>query len=202
MLLRRTLSSSWLSEDSLQIMRKTRLLLGLSAVAVLAAVLVVILRHSDSEVATKGPLGPPGNPSTVCLPSRLGHAVTIGLQNFTNSGHDAVTIDRVTLGTVRGLKLAGAYAVPGRYTVGVWNNFPPPARQLLKGVQWDKRRQPAGTRVQPGRWVNVVAGVDPTRKAEDSSTGIVLWYHDGSQRFELRTNVRILVAVPPARCRP
>jgi hypothetical protein len=150
----------------------------------------------------EGPLGPPGDPSTVCLSSRLGHAVTIGLQNFTDGGHDAVTIDRVTLGAAHGLKLAGADAVPGRYTVGVWNDFPPLARQLLKGVQWEKRRPPAGTSVQPGGWANVVAGVDPTREAEDSSTGIVLWYHDGSQHYELRTNVRILVVVPPARCRP
>jgi hypothetical protein len=189
-------------------MRKFRLLLGLPAVVALAAVLavtavlVIILRPSGSAVALGGPLGPPGNQSTVCLPSRLGHAVTIGLQDFTNSGHDAVIIDRVTLGAPRNLRLAGAYAVPGRYAVGVWESFPPPAGQLLQGVQWAKRRQPAGTRIPPGAWVNVVAGVEPTRKAKDTSTGIIVWYRDGSTHYELRTNVRMIVSVPPARCRP
>jgi hypothetical protein len=181
-------------------MRKISLLLGLLAVAVLAAVLVVIVRPSASAVSLGGPLGPPGNLSTVCLPSRLGHAVTIGIQDFTNSGHDSVIVDRVTFGTPHSLRLAGAYAVPGRYTVGVWRTFPPPAGQLLKGVQWARRRQAAGTRVSSGGWVNVAAGIDPTRKAKDTTTGIVVWYHDGSKRYELRTNVRVIVSVPPARC--
>jgi hypothetical protein len=183
-------------------MPKASLLLGLPLVAALAAVLAVVLWPSDSSVVLGGPLGPPGNLSTVCEGSRLGHPVTIGIQDFTNSGHDAIVIDRVTLGTSRDLRLAGAYIVPGRFTVGVWENFPPPAGQLLQGVQWDKRRHPAGTRVAPGGWVNVVAGIAPTRRARDTSTGIVVWYHDGSKHFELRTNLRVIVAVPPARCRP
>jgi hypothetical protein len=182
-------------------MRKAGLLLGLLTLVALAAVLVIILRPSASAVTLGGPLGPPGNLSTLCTPSRLGQPVTIGLQNFTNSSHDTVTIDRVTLASPRNLTLAGAYTVPGRYLVGVWPTFPPPARQLVKGVQWAKRRHPAGARVPPGGWVNVVAGVDPTRRGQDTTTGIVVWYHDGGTRYELRSNVRVIVPVPPARCR-
>jgi hypothetical protein len=82
--------------------RKISLLLGLLVVAVLAVVLVVIVRPFTSAVSLGGPLGPPGNLSTV--------------------------------------------------------------------------------------------------SARDTTTGIVVWYHDRSKRYELRTSVHVIVSVPPARC--
>jgi hypothetical protein len=127
-------------------MTKTRLLRGLLLVAALSAVLVAILRPFASAVADGGPLGPQDNPGTACLPGRPGHGNTDGLESYINSGPDSVIIDRVSLAAPRDLRLAGAYIVPGRYAVGTWGTFPPPAGQLPKGVEWAKRRLPPGTR--------------------------------------------------------
>jgi hypothetical protein len=181
------------------------LLAGLLVVAALAAVLLVVVRPFSSGPAAEavilgGPLGPAGNLSTICEPTRLGNAVTIGIQGFSNRGDNTVTIDRMTLGAARDIRLTGAFIVPGRYLVGAWGTFPPPARQLMKGVQWASRRHPAGTRVRPHGWVGVVAGVEPTGHATGKSAGIVVWYHDGGKHYELQTNVRILLKVAPARC--
>jgi hypothetical protein len=97
---------------------RMRLLLGLLAVAVLAAVLVIVLRPSGSVLAS-GPLGPPGNHDSNCLPGGPKNSVlTEGNQNVTNSGHDTVVVDRLVLASPHHLKLTGAYLVPGQGLVG------------------------------------------------------------------------------------
>lgn len=127
-------------------MRRTSLLLGLLAVAVLAAVLVIVLKPFASAVTLGGPLGPAGNLSTACEPTQLGRPVTIGIQDLTNSGHGNVVIDRLALGDPRDIKLAGAYTLPGRYAVGAWATFPlRPASwtRACSGLSGSRRREPA-----------------------------------------------------------
>lgn len=176
------------------------MLLGLLLVAALAAILVAVLRPFASTVVDGGPLGPQDNGATACLPGRSGHANTDGLENYLNSGHSTVIIDRVSLAKPSGLKLAGAYVVPGRYSVGTWATFPPPAGQLPHGVEWAKRRPPAGTRVPPGHRINVVAGIEPVHDATGSTAGIVVWYHDGSTHYQRQSTVRVVIKISPARC--
>jgi hypothetical protein len=181
-------------------MRKARLLLGLLLVAALAAVLVAVLRPFATTVVDGGPLGPQDNPGTACLPGRPGHGNTDGLESYVNSGPGIVIIDRVSLASPRNLRLAGAYIVPGRYAVGTWGTFPPPAGQLPKGVKWAERRLPAGTHVLPGQRVNVVVGVAPTRDTSGSTAGILVWYHDRHTYYERRSSIRVAIKVSPARC--
>lgn len=183
-------------------MRRRRLLIGLAglAAAALAAVLTVVFWSAGRTVIIGGPLGPSGNLSTVCDPGQPGRADTVGIQNFRNAGRDTLVIDRVTLADPRSLRLAGAFIVPGQDLVGVGGPFPPPADQIPKGVQWAKRRLPPGTQVPPGAWISIPVGVEPTRDATGRSAGLVIWYHDGSTRYELRSNVRMVITVRPARC--
>jgi hypothetical protein len=181
-------------------MRRTSLLLGLLAVAVLAAVLVIVLKPFASAVTLGGPLGPAGNLSSACEPTQLGRPVTIGIQDFTNSGHGNVVIDRLALGDPRDIKLAGAYTLPGRYAVGAWATFPPPASQLDTGVQWAKRQPPPGTRIRPGHWISVAVGVERTGHRIGRTTGIVIWYHDGTAHYELRTLLQIELKAGLAPC--
>jgi hypothetical protein len=107
-------------------MQRARLL-RLLGVCVLAAVVVIIVRPSSSGPAVNsGPLGPPASAVFECLLGRLGGADTEGSLLLTNRGHDTVAIDRLSLASPDKLKLVGAYAVPGRWLVGTWNEFPAP----------------------------------------------------------------------------
>lgn len=180
-------------------MRNTRLLLGLPIAAVLAAVLVVVLRPSASAVTVGGPLGPQDSPGTACLPGQAGQANTDGLESYRNGGTLPVVIDRVSLAGAHGLRIAGADIVPGRYSVGTWKDFPPPC-QLPPGVQWAKRRPPQGARVLPGQWVNIVVGLEPTGSVSGRTAGLVVWYHVGGTRYERVSRIRVVIALPPAHC--
>jgi hypothetical protein len=179
-------------------MRRIGLLPGL-----LAGTVLVLAAACDSSTAGQGsgPLGWPGNPSTQCFgEAQPGHADTDGVQDFMNTGRNTIVIDRVTLASARHLRLVGAYTVPGRYLVGAWNSFPPPASELDKGVKWAERRRPAGTRVLPGHWVDIVVGVAPTSQATGRSAGIKVLYHADGTSYALQSRVQIVIKVRPAQC--
>ncbi len=175
------------------------MLLGLIPVAAAAAILVYILIPGTAP-AGSGPLGPPGNLATACLPASPGQADTEGLQNPTNSSHDTLVIDRVALASPQNITLVGAYIVPGTGLVGAWRGFPPPAGQLAKDVALTKWRPAAGARVLPGETIDVVAGLAPTSHATASTAGIEVFYHDGSTHYELVFNLRVIIKVAPATC--
>jgi hypothetical protein len=182
-------------------MKRARLLLGLLGLSILAAVVVIIVRPSSSGPAVNsGPLGPPTRAVFECLLGRLGGADTEGSLLLTNRGHDTVAIDRLSLAAPDKLRLAGAYAVPGRWLVGTWNEFPPPASQLPAAVQWSRRRAPAGARVLPGHSVNIVVGLAPTSHATGRTAGVQVWYHDGRTDYEYRSGIQVTVKQPPNRC--
>jgi hypothetical protein len=180
--------------------KKTRLP-GLLALTALAAVLAGC---SDSSGRPgPGPLGypgnQPGNQSTLCMgDGHLGLAYTEGLDSFTNTGHDTLIIDRVTITSVSHMRLVGGYIVPGRSVVGSFHTFPPPAGQLSKGVQWARRRLPAGTRVRPGDWINVVVGLAPTATTGNAKVEVI--YRDGDTRYERVSALRTIIKTPPLRC--
>lgn len=68
---------------------------------------------------------------------------------FTNSGPAAV-IDQIRLTHARGLRLLAAYTVPvtgqgGGY--GDRTGYPPPQRDLPRGVLWSRRQRADGARI-------------------------------------------------------
>lgn len=180
--------------------QRITLLPGLLALAALAGVLAGC--SSSSDRPGPGPLGYPGNQTpnqtTLCMDGHLGIAYTEGLDSFTNTSHDTLTITRVTLTSASHMRLVRAYIVPGRYLVGSFHTFPPPAGQLLKGVQWARRRPPAGTHIPPGHWINVVVGLEPTGTTGKAKVQVI--YQDGSTRYERVSSLRTIIKTPPLRC--
>lgn len=64
--------------------------------------------------------------------------------------------------------MTGAFLVPGNAGIGSAHGFP------------------------PGRWVNVVAGLERTATV-GSMAGIELAYHQGSNHYVLKTNLRVII---------
>jgi hypothetical protein len=110
---------------------RKRPLLGLLVVAALAAGLAGVFHRSEDAQQEAGPLGPPGNPSTLCLSVQPGHELTDGFQGFRNSGHSALITGQIILVPARNLEIAGAFVVPisGTALTGACDGFPPPANQ-------------------------------------------------------------------------
>jgi hypothetical protein len=149
-----------------------------------------------------GPLGYPGNPTNrdvLCLPSVHGQPDTVGIDVIRNNGHASLVIDRFGLSSARHLALVGGYVVAGRFAVGQWESFPPPAGRLDKGVQWSSREAPSGARVLPGHYINPVLGLKPTGHI-GSTAAAEIFYHVGSAHYVWKSPVKILIKVPPANC--
>ncbi len=171
------------------------------ALAVTAAgALIACSSAPGTAPVNSGPLGPPGNPLTECLPGSPQHADTEGLQTVTNSGKDTVTIDAIKLDEPRNIKLTGAYVIPGQGLVGSWLSFPPPVSQLPSDVDWSAREQAAGARIRPGETADVVLGLRPTSRATGSTPGAEVLYQDGDTHYELLFNLAVIIRVPPASC--
>jgi hypothetical protein len=180
-------------------MRRKMVLLGLIPVAAAAAIVGYIFVPGSASLGS-GPLGPPGNPDTACLPVSPGQADTEGLQNPTNNSGDTLVIDHVALASPQNITLVGAYIVPGTGLVGAWRGFPPPAGQLAKDVSLARWRRAVGARVLPGQTIDVVVGLAPTSRATASTAGIEVFYHDGSAEYEWVCKLRVILKVAPAKC--
>jgi hypothetical protein len=182
-------------------MRGRKRLPGLLALAVsVVGVLTACASGQGTAPVNSGPLGTPGNQMTECLPGSPRHADTEGLQDFTNSGQDTVTIDAIQFADPRNLKLTGAYVVPGEGVLGSWLSFPPPASAFLSGVDWSARQQAAGARIKPGETADLVLGLRPASDATASTSGAEVLYQDGSTHYELRFNLAVIITVPPGSC--
>ena len=176
-------------------MRPTKLLFCLLLLA--AAIL------GCSAAPSAGPLGPPGNGDTECMPANVGQTDTEGLQSFTNSGHDTLVIARVGLASARNIRLAGAYIVnigSGTELVGAWRGFPPAAGQLASDVALAKWQPVSGAKILPGETINVVVGLAPTSHAAASTAGVEIFYHDGGSQYELVSKLAVTIKVSPAKC--
>jgi hypothetical protein len=166
----------------------------------IATALALPAAACSSGPSTSGPLGPPGNYDFQCLPARLDHTDSDGVQNFKNYGHSTIVINHVTLAAPRHLKLTGAIAIPGIWLAGSWLSYPPPAAQLPRDVRWSQHRPAAGFQVLPGHWVNIVLGVEATAAPGGRSPGMIVAYHIGSSQYVLQSHVAVIIKVPPARC--
>jgi hypothetical protein len=171
------------------------------ALAVMAGgALIACSSGQGAAPVNSGPLGPPGNSLTECLPGSPRHADTEGLQVFTNSGKNTVTIDEIELVEPRNIILTGAYVIPGQALVGSLLTFPPPVGQLPSGVDWRAREPAPGARIRPGETADLVLGLRPATSATASTPGAEVLYHDGSTPYELRFNLAVIIKVPPASC--
>jgi hypothetical protein len=174
-------------------MREVRPLLLLVIVLVAAAALAsaVVALSSNHDAQSAGPLGPAGNHDWQCLPAKLREPDTFGAELLRNSSHATISIDRVELASARHLIIIGAYLVPGNAGVGTAHGFPPPSSEVREPY-WRERGTAPGYRVPPGRWINVVVGLDRTATV-GSTAGIEVAYHEGSTHYLLKTNFKVIL---------
>jgi hypothetical protein len=175
------------------------LLSGLLLIAVLAAVLVPVLTGHSVITGSDQPFGPQGGLSSECLPYYGGVPQTDGVIAVTNHAPQTATIERLSLGSPRRLRLIGAYIVPTTYVVmGAWRGWPPPrAAQHVPGTEWPRRHRPAGAQVRPGEKVSVVVGLalpsQVRQGGQGSSSGVTLRYRVGSQQYLWHSNVQAVL---------
>jgi hypothetical protein len=183
-------------------MRRGKRLPRLLVLAVsVAGVSIACASAPGTAPVNSGPLGPPGNEMTVCIPGSPQHADTEALQGFTNSGNDTVTIDAIQFADPRNLKLIGAYVAPGQGDLGALPSFPPPAATASSyDVDWSARQQAAGAHIKPGETADLVLGLRPVRNATARTSGAEVLYQDGSTHYELRFNLAVIITVPPESC--
>jgi len=179
--------------------RRILLLSGPLLIAVLAAVLVPVLTAQSVVTGSDQPFGPQGNQATECLPYYGGIALTDGVIAVTNHASQTATIERLSLGSPKRLRLIGAYIVPTTEVVmGAWRGWPPPqAAQHVPGTIWSRRHRPAGAQIRPGEKVSVVVGLalpgDPKKGSQGSSSGVTLRYRVGSQQYLWHSNVQVVL---------
>jgi hypothetical protein len=100
---------------------------------------------------------------------------TFGVDEFTNRGHDTVTLDRVTLLHPRHEHLISSWAMPGAALIGV---VPGPPHVAYMPSTWEGRRPAHGFRLGPGKPVVIVVDVAPTAAGLATSQGMTIC-HDG-----------------------
>jgi hypothetical protein len=162
-----------------------------------ALLLVLALAACSGGRADDGPLGPPMNNITLCLPVQPGRLVTQAFEEYANNGSQVATVERIFLAAPKNIRLAGAFLVPMSHALdvgGIGNvaGFPP--RQIPRGVYWSRRMVPTGARISPGELVNVVLGLAPAPGHTTGSTaGVVIWYREGGTEYALRSKVAVIV---------
>lgn len=107
--------------------------------------------------STHGPVHLGNSPGTICLPTSVDGALTMGFDVIRSKARSAVRITAVTLRDARGLTVAGAYLMPVRHRslVGVTNRWPPQHPSKATGGDWDARVNAVGTgRLDPGSGVH------------------------------------------------
>jgi hypothetical protein len=182
------------------------MLLGSSVLAVaLAAGFAVFVLTRSGGVIIGGPVGPPTNSTGECVPGPPGALQTDGFDILKNQGSQVAVIERLSLRSPHGLRLAGAFLVPlsGGDAVGVWHGFPPPARQVvrdLSGIEWARRESPRDARLLPGHRVNAVLGVQATSRKPGSAAGLAVHYRVGSQQYLFLTQSQIVIRTAPEHC--
>jgi hypothetical protein len=174
-----------------------------AAVALAVALAAAVGGCGSGGPANDGPLNSGGGShparGTECAPARLGQATTFGVERFTNHGPVAVVLDRVVLQHPYHERLAGSYAVPGIWLIGV---VPWPPRYPGIPATWKERRPVHGFRVAPGKSFNMVLGVTATATGLAISRGMLVYYHDPAGNYVTRDDVGMQIAVNKSQCDP
>ncbi len=153
---------------------------------------------SNSGPATDGPLSlhdsiPLGSN---CAPG--GHSWAFGFQQFANSGHTTVVLDRVVLLRPRNERLVGSFAVPGDRVLGVarWPVTYHPAQP-----NWKNRQPVHGFRLAPGKAFNMILGIEAvTGSQRAASKGMLVYYHDSSGNYVATGKSANIIAAIKRKC--
>lgn len=172
------------------------------SLAVASSIILAALMTSCSSGQTGvGPFGPTPSASDLqCDPATPGQVWTFADDEVRNHAQATATIDSVDLANPRGLKTLGAWAVrvTGRILYGAMPGEPP--KYDPRGFDWPQRRAAAGALVphtsSDNDVTNLVLVVRLTGK-RGTADGLDVWYHVGSQHYQLRTAVHYLLT---ARC--
>ncbi len=130
----------------------------------------------------------------------LGHPVTAGIFNLTNSGTTPVTITGVTLPGSHGLTMTRqVWLVPIRWdarehahiNVGVGWPYPPP---LKRAPQWVLREPAIGGIIRPHHTLNLVFGLTRTTAKAGKAPVPVIAYIAGGTSYTVREQTELIVA--------
>jgi hypothetical protein len=176
-----------------------------------AAVVAVLLLFGaaacgggKTDPAADGPLSSgrehgPIPRGSVCAPG--GEAQAFGDQQYTNYGHTAVVLDRVTLLDPRNQRLIGSYAVPGIELVGTTPWPPVNYRGFPLPATWKDRQPVHGFRLGPGKKFNLVIGVAAIRAGRAAtSQGILVYYHDAAGSYVAWNYFQNIIAATKTGC--
>ena len=114
---------------------------------------------------------------TICYPAKPGQTIAEGNYELNNKSSSTVTIQSVTLGSPRGIKMTGgAWIVPYIHNDGIGEAFWPPTAPA-----WAQRRRADGAQIKPGQDWNLIVGVARTTTKTGRYAGLVIRYSaDGS----------------------
>ena len=160
----------------------------------------VLAAGCGAASSTAGPLGPaPTGGSAQCIPDSNRTPVTVGETVFQNKSNEKLLIQKITLHDARNVTLLHTFVTPGdKEVIGNYFSYPPPERQLPKGVKLDTWRRAAGYVVQPHKWFGPITAVQPTPKARHgsyASTGMdIIYSYEGSQ-YTLNTKFTVQLKI-------
>jgi hypothetical protein len=163
----------------------------LAAVALAA---VWLTGCGGSNPVSTGPFGGNyGGESTCSTPLPPGSVFTDSDLAFRNAGPVAV-IGEVSFSHIHGLRLLAAYAVPNTGRGGGYGDrsgYPPPQRDLPRGVLWSQRQHADGAHIpttppKPAE-VDLVLVIQLTR-ASGTFSGIDLSYRTSGGRYHLHVD--------------
>jgi hypothetical protein len=178
------------------------------AACLIAALLAgVTAAGCSGNAVNTGPFGGANwNTGVICTPlSHVGELVTDGFISVRNSYRGTVAvISRVGLVRPHDAKLLRAYAVRlhDMPLYGVETGLPPHGGGNPSRYPWSARVDAVGARVPHFRRVSIDTNlllVIRTRGRHPGYQGISVWYHVGSQQYQLRTG--FAVHLPVGRCK-
>jgi hypothetical protein len=144
-----------------------------------------------------GPYGSAIGQGDVCAPARVGQPWTFGIDEFTNQGHDTVTLDRVTLVHPQHEHLISSWLMPGAALIGI---VPWPPRVARKPSTWKDRQPLQGFRLAPGKPAVIVLDVAPTAARRASSQGVTIYYHDPAGSYVTSSHFGLQFLVGKSSC--
>src|ERR1022692_178452 len=161
---------------------------------------------SGTPAVNTGPFGGAyWNTGQICVPiSHPGELVTDGFYEVSDSWRGTVAvISKISLLRPRGLRLLRAYAVrlDSQPAYGTMPGLPPYDGGFK--YPWQGHVNAIGTRVpytkDPDIETNLLL-VLRTSARKSTDQGINVWYHVGSQEYQLRTGFELELLASPAHC--
>jgi len=169
------------------------LVIGLSAVALVAIVVSLLLLLGASSGLSAGPLAFTDGgqtPMSTCLPDRIETVTGNGIWR----SQQPITIERVQLEDARHLRLVAAELVPITRTgtiIGAAAGFPPPAGERPQGFAWNERQHPPA-HLRAGEPFLLVFGLERTATVGRSEAAEIS-YEVAGQQYRWRDPVTFVL---------